>query len=230
MYEVRFKTWLENGGKFILSGGKAELLRAVEKEANIRAAAAKLGISYRHAWEMLMRVGRAAGAPVIKSERGGKLKGNTGLTASGKELLRAYDSGKRKLERSSGPWLTVDGIIEKAGKVLLVKRGRPPFKGSYALPGGFVESGETVECAVVREILEETGLKTTISRLAGVYSDPKRDPRGHTVSVVYELDIKGGKLMGGDDAAEAKLFPLEKMPPLAFDHEKVMKDYLARRK
>jgi len=230
MYDVRFKTWLEKGGRFILSAGKAELLHAVEKEGNIRAAAKKLGISYRHAWEMLLRVGKAAGAPVIKSERGGKQKGNTGLTFAGRELLQAYDSGKRKLERSSGPWLTVDGIIESGGKVLLVKRGRPPFEGRYALPGGFVESGETVESAVLREILEETGLRTRISQLAGVYSDPKRDPRGHTVSVVYELKVIGGKLKGGDDAAEAKFFLISRIPPLAFDHDKVLREHLARRK
>jgi 8-oxo-dGTP diphosphatase len=230
MYDVRFKTWLEKGGRFILSEGRAELLSTVGKEGSLRSAATKLGISYRHAWEMLRKVGKAAGAPVVRSARGGKDKGASELTAAGKALLQAYDSGLRKLQRSSGPWLTADGIVEKGGQVLLVKRGRPPFEGRYALPGGFVESGETVEKAVTREVQEETGLRTRIARMAGVYSDPKRDPRGHTVTVVYVLEVLGGKLMGGDDAAEARFFPLDGLPPLAFDHDKVMKEYLARRR
>ncbi len=123
------------------------------------------------------------------------------------------------------PSLTVDGIIEKDSKILLIKRGNEPFKNKWALPGGFVEYGEKTEKAVVREIFEETGLKTDIKNLFGVYSDPNRDPRGHTVSVVYSLKVIGGKLKSGDDACDAEFFDLNKLPDLGFDHKKIISDY-----
>lgn len=124
------------------------------------------------------------------------------------------------------PKLTVDGIILKNNRILLIKRRNPPFKGKWAFPGGFVEYGEKTEDAVIREVLEETGLETKIKDLIGVYSDPNRDPRGHTVSVVYLLDVCAGFLNGADDAYEAKFFDLDKLPELAFDHEIIVKDVL----
>jgi 8-oxo-dGTP diphosphatase len=230
MYRLGFKAWLECDGKFVLSAGRADLLRAVQKRRSLRDAASELGISYRHAWAMLRKMGQAAGEPVIRSERGGKDRGRTLLTAAGERALRAYDSELLRLKRINGPWLTVDAIIRKGDGLLLVKRGRPPFEGRYALPGGFVEAGETVEEAVMREIREETGLRTGVARLLGVYSDPERDPRGHTVSAVFELDIIGGKVKGGDDAAAAAFFELGNLPPLAFDHDRVVADYLKSQK
>ena len=125
------------------------------------------------------------------------------------------------------PALTVDGVLIEDGEILLIKRRNPPFQGKWALPGGFVEYGEMTEAAVVREVQEETGLKTEITGLLGVYSDPERDPRGHTVSVVYFLKRAGGKLKGGDDAKEASLFDLDKIPDLAFDHEDIIEDALS---
>ena len=127
------------------------------------------------------------------------------------------------------PKLTVDGIINKDDCILLIKRKNNPFKGKWALPGGFVEYGETTEKAVIREILEETGLETKVKKLLGVYSDPNRDPRGHTVSVVYILEVLDGKLKGGDDASEAKFFQENQLPELSFDHEKIIRDYLLGR-
>ncbi len=128
------------------------------------------------------------------------------------------------------PALTVDGVLIEDGKILLIKRRNPPFQGRYALPGGFVEYGEMTEVAVVREVQEETGLKTEIVGLLGVYSDPERDPRGHTVSVVYFLKKTGGGLKGGDDASEARFFPLNELPELAFDHRTIVEDALDRLK
>lgn len=123
------------------------------------------------------------------------------------------------------PALTVDAVLLKADGVLLVRRGREPFKGEWALPGGFVEVGERMEDAVRRELVEETGLKGDIVDLLGVYSDPKRDPRGHTVTVVYLLKVSGiVDVRAGDDAAEAKWFPLDKLPDLAFDHARILDD------
>lgn len=124
------------------------------------------------------------------------------------------------------PKLTVDGIVLEDERILLIKRKNQPFEGKWALPGGFVEYGEKTEDATVREVLEETGLKTKINHLAGVYSDPKRDPRGHTVSIVYVLDIFSGELKSGDDACDAKFFDLKNLPDLSFDHEGIIKDIL----
>jgi len=130
--------------------------------------------------------------------------------------------------RYKSPKLTADGAILKDKKVLLIRRKNEPFKGSWALPGGYVEYNEKVEDAVVREIYEETSLKTKIKDLFGIYSDPKRDPRGHVVTVVYLLEIEGGEPKGGDDASEAKFFDLENLPKLAFDHDIILKDILKR--
>ncbi len=124
------------------------------------------------------------------------------------------------------PKLTVDGIVLKDGKILLIKRKNQPFEGKWALPGGFVEYGEKTENATVREVFEETGLKTKINHLVGVYSDPNRDPRGHTVSIVYVLDICDGELKSGDDACDAKFFDLKNLPDLSFDHECIIKEVL----
>jgi 8-oxo-dGTP diphosphatase len=121
------------------------------------------------------------------------------------------------------PLLAVDAVILFAGGIVLIKRDNPPFAGSYALPGGFVEVGETVEAAVVREAREETGLVIELQGLVGIYSNPARDPRGHVVSAAF-LARGSGVLLAGSDARSAKVFPLESLPPLAFDHDKIISD------
>ncbi len=124
------------------------------------------------------------------------------------------------------PALTVDAIILHQQKIVLIKRKNPPFEGSYALPGGFVDVGETVEDAVLREAKEETGLDIDIIRLVGIYSDPARDPRRHTVSACY-LAEGSGTLQAGSDAACAELFDQSTLPELAFDHGGMIADALA---
>ena len=128
------------------------------------------------------------------------------------------------------PKLTADGIVFNDGQILLVKRKNQPFKDKWALPGGFVEYKERIEDAVVREICEETGLKTKVIDLVGVYSDPNRDPRGHTITIAYHLEECGGRLEHGDDAADAKFFKIDDLPDLSFDHSKIINDFLRRKK
>jgi len=129
------------------------------------------------------------------------------------------------------PKLTVDGVLFNEEKILLVKRKNPPFQGMWALPGGFVDYGETTEHAVIRELKEETGLNTKISSLLGVYSDPKRDPRGHTISIVYLMkSITSNNPKGGDDADDARFHSLKSLPVLSFDHEKIIQDASRRKK
>lgn len=108
--------------------------------------------------------------------------------------------------------------------VLLVRRGTEPFKGMWALPGGFMEWGESCEKAVAREIREETGLRGLKFIKFGVFSDPGRDPRGTVVSVTYLARAGAGRrrVSGGDDAAEAAWHPVNRRPRLAFDHDKVL--------
>ncbi|MFZ3384072.1 MAG: NUDIX hydrolase [Candidatus Methanoperedens sp.] len=121
------------------------------------------------------------------------------------------------------PFLTVDALIIFEGKLVLIKRMNPPFENQFALPGGFVEIGETVEAATVREAKEETGLDIELIRLLGVYSDPLRDPRGHTVTVCY-LARGFGKLKAGSDAKDIRLFGFNEIPKLAFDHNIIIEN------
>jgi 8-oxo-dGTP diphosphatase len=130
------------------------------------------------------------------------------------------------------PRLTVDAWVrDRAGRVLLVRRGRPPFAGRWALPGGFCEYKETTEACCARETKEETGLTVKVGELLGVYSDPDRDPRGHTVTVLYACRPVRGKALGGDDAAEARWFTPRELRSLsfAFDHREIVREQLRRR-
>ena len=124
------------------------------------------------------------------------------------------------------PLLAADAIILFEGGIVLIQRGRPPYAGCYALPGGFVEIGERVEAAAIREAREETGLEIELLGLVGVYSDPARDPRGHVVSAAF-LARGRGVLLAGSDARAAGIFSRERLPPLAFDHEAIIADALA---
>ncbi len=124
------------------------------------------------------------------------------------------------------PALTTDAVWIRAGRVLLVRRGQPPFRGLWALPGGFVELRETVEESVVRELFEETGLRARPSKLIGVYSGPDRDPRKPTTTVAFLMRGRGGNPRGGDDAEAAAWVPIGEVGPLAFDHAEILRDAL----
>jgi 8-oxo-dGTP diphosphatase len=116
-------------------------------------------------------------------------------------------------------------IFDPEGRVLLIRRGHPPFAGAYALPGGFVEIGERVEEACGREAVEETGIKVDVLRLVGVYSDPARDPRGHTVSVAYVTILPPAITpRAGCDAAGAEWVEDWRSVEFAFDHAQILSD------
>ena len=124
------------------------------------------------------------------------------------------------------PSLATDCVIfDPEARVLLIRRGHPPFAGSYALPGGFVEIGETVEQACRREAQEETGIEVVPLRLVGVYSDPERDPRGHTVSVAFGTVLPRAIVpRSGSDAASAEWVADWRSVELAFDHRHILAD------
>jgi len=129
------------------------------------------------------------------------------------------------MKRSKGPILVVDGIFLENGKTLMVKRRRFPFIGFWVLPGGHVEYGERVEEAIKREMKEELGVTVKIKKLFGVYSDPKRDPRYHTVSLVYLLEKGKGKICLNRESSEFRYFSLKNLPEkIGFDHRKILND------
>jgi 8-oxo-dGTP diphosphatase len=125
------------------------------------------------------------------------------------------------------PALAADCVVfDKAGRLLLIRRKNPPFQGQYALPGGFVDYGERMEDAALRELHEETGIDGKIVRLVGVYSRPDRDPRGHCVSAVYLVDGGEQQPIAGDDAASAEFVADFRSLTLAFDHNEIVADVL----
>ncbi len=124
------------------------------------------------------------------------------------------------------PKLMVDVVIPAEKGVVLIRRGSAPFEGQWALPGGFVEVGETVEQAAVREAAEETGLAVELARLVGVYSEPERDPRGHNVSVAFLARVLSGELSAATDASEASVLDPGSVD-LAFDHRRIIDDALS---
>jgi 8-oxo-dGTP diphosphatase len=120
------------------------------------------------------------------------------------------------------PTPTVDIIIELDGGVVLIERKNPPY--GWALPGGFVDYGEPFEDAARREAAEETGLAVTLVRQLHTYSDPKRDARQHTASTVF-IATATGHPVAADDANQAGIFHRDNLPPLVFDHERILQDY-----
>ncbi len=147
-------------------------------------------------------------------------------------------SSKAKKRSSSkkkynDPIPTVDVILRRNSadkkEILIEKRGRPPFKDQYSLPGGHVDYGETVEEGALRELREETSLEANLLGILGVYSDPKRDPRGQRISTVFVAEgVHNDKPRAGDDAKSAEWINLDKIleePEIAFDHRLILEDY-----
>jgi ADP-ribose pyrophosphatase YjhB (NUDIX family) len=124
------------------------------------------------------------------------------------------------------PLSTVDVVVLDGERIILIKREREPYKGKWALPGGYVEYGETVENAAVREVFEETSMRVKLEAILGVYSDPDRDPRGHTLTTVFVARPLSGEPEGGDDAEAASWVDLKSVDTegLAFDHGLIVRD------
>lgn len=123
------------------------------------------------------------------------------------------------------PLLAADCVcFDARGRLLLIRRANPPFKGQYALPGGFIDVGETVEDGCRRELMEETGITAGRLTLIGVYSDPARDPRGHSVSTAFLTRVRAPVPKAGDDAASAEWVDDWKRVALAFDHDRIVRD------
>lgn len=133
------------------------------------------------------------------------------------------------------PSVTVDiALFKRAAnrvEILLIKRARPPFKGMWAFPGGFVDRDESLKDAAARELKEETGLEGIALQQVGAFGDPGRDPRGHTVSIVFTAVIDGSQdIRAADDAADARWHSAARPPALAFDHKKILRVALEQAK
>jgi ADP-ribose pyrophosphatase YjhB (NUDIX family) len=143
-----------------------------------------------------------------------------------KTALHCPHCGK-VVEKYRNPLPTVDIIIEVEGGMVLIQRKNPPY--GWALPGGFVNYGESLENAALREAKEETSLDVKLVSQLGAYSDPSRDPRQHTISVVFTAKAAGIP-RAADDAAEVEVFSRSSLPKdLAFDHAKILQDYFDRK-
>ena len=127
--------------------------------------------------------------------------------------------------------MTADCVVmtrEEVPQVLLIERGNDPFKGCWAFPGGFMNMDETTEQCAIRELEEETSLRVTDIHQIGSYSKVNRDPRGRTITVAYLAIIDApAQVLGHDDAIRAQWFPINALPPLAFDHEDIIRDAIA---
>ena len=132
----------------------------------------------------------------------------------------------KEVERYRNPFPTVDIIREMEGGIVIIRRKNPPY--GWALPGGFVDYGETLEMAAIREAKEETSLDIELISQLGAYSDPKRDQRRHTISVVFRARAKG-RAHAADDAIEIDTFNRNNLPnDLAFDHDRILSDYFRK--
>ena len=142
---------------------------------------------------------------------------------------RASQSREEYCYEHPRPSVTVDIVLfycaaKDYKEVLLIKRGQEPFKGQWALPGGFVDKDESLERAALRELEEETGIRRVRLEQFGAFGDPGRDPRGHTVSVGFTARLKKcPQVIGGDDADEARWYSVMRLPRLAFDHKKLVR-------
>ena len=229
VYDLGHQFWLRKDGRYLIGEREADLLRAIDELGSVAQAGQRAGMSTMEAEVFLERLEDAIGSDVVIISGGRHI-----LTEEARDVVFRFEGQSRSARERvesvyRNPSLTADAVILIGGKILLVERGREPFKGRYALPGGFLDYGETIEECAVREVEEETGLRTMVLDLIGVYSSPDRDPRGHTVTAAFLMRPMGGELRSGDDAVDVRLFPLDALPEMAFDHSTIVKDFLVQR-
>jgi 8-oxo-dGTP diphosphatase len=229
VYDLGHRFWLRKDGRYLIGDKEAYLLRLIDELGSVASASERAGMSGTEVDLLLRKLDEAIGSETVVFRQGRHALGD-----EAKEILFRYEgqarSARERMESAyRNPSLTADAVILIDGKLLLVERGREPFKGSYALPGGFLNYGETVEEGVIREVEEETGLRTMVLDLIGVYSSPDRDPRGHTVTAAFHMKVMGGELRSGDDASGVRLFHIDSLPKMAFDHSSIVDDFLSER-
>lgn len=229
MFDLKVSARLERDGVLLMDEGLARLVESLEKGSGLQKAMKDAGISSRRLQQWRAGVNSVLGEDPL-SLQGGRLTPSD----TGRKLLKEYRSRNAALRvhMASGlrvPLLAVDGLVLYEDRLVAIKRRYYPYQGLYCLPGGIVEYGEKVEDAVVREVKEETGLDTRVVSLVGVYSDPERDPRGHVISLAFELEVLGGELASGSDASEVGLLDLDDLPEMGFDHRRIVEDFLKKR-
>lgn len=143
--------------------------------------------------------------------------------------IKSHLSREQLVHRWKSPSVAADSIVFSQGKLLLIKRKKDPYKGYYALPGGILDDDETLEECAVRELFEETGLRGEVVGLLDVFSDPKRDPRVRMLSAIFVVGSISGELKAGDDAADAAFMDMDKLPSLAYDHDRAIEEFRASR-
>lgn len=220
---------LRQDGRDVLDARGATILSEIVKNRKDEAISERLGLTQVEFTDIIRSINMKAGEILIDT-----IGSEVSLTSQGREALQTFELRRHMLSEQmknlwTKPWITADGIVLHGEKLVLIKRGNEPFKGMYALPGGIVEYGERVEDCVIREIREETGLETEVMNLVGVFSAPDRDPRGHFITIAYNLKVVGGEIGAGDDAAEVMLFELERLPELAADHLSIIKEAMRTR-
>ncbi len=228
MAELVVQTRLEEEGILLMNDRLRGLLVALRSGLSLEEARTKAGLSSSAVGRWRSQVRARRGSDPLKRS-GSRLRASN----LGAALVEEFEHRKaaheaHQVPKLQAPLLAVDGIVLLEGKLVAVRRRYDPFRGQHAIPGGVVEYGESLEEAVVREVREETGLETKVVSLIGIYSRPDRDPRGHVVSAVYELEAIGGALESGSDASGVELIDLEELPEMGFDHETIIADYRAR--
>lgn len=229
MLEFTVSAHLERDGYVVLDEATASFLNSLEETENVRKALSLSSLTRDKIRRWREGVRDVLGSDPLKQE-GRHLV----LSDTGRELLEEYErkSSALRVHLASDfrvPLLAVDGLLLQDDRLVAIKRKYYPFRARYCLPGGIVEYGETVEEAVVREVYEETGLRTEVVSLVGVYSDPDRDPRGHVISLAFALEVIGGELLSGSDATEVGLLDLDSLPEMGFDHNTIVDDFVRRR-
>lgn len=230
MFDFTVTARLERRGILLMDEDIAEVLESLDAGNSLKGALRQAAVSSARFRRWRRGVLDILGEDPMRLE-GRRLR----MSDLGRRLLEEYRARNAALRvhLASGmrvPLLAVDGLVLYKGRLVAIRRRYYPFQGLYCLPGGIVEYGERVEDAVVREVKEETGLETRVHRLVGVYSDLGRDPRGHVISLAFELEVLGGELVSGSDASVVALLDLEDLPEMGFDHRHIVEDFLRLRK